>query len=142
MKTSIYFRRNWQLYALLLLPMIYFIIFKYGPMYGVQIAFKDFNFFQGIAGSEWIGLDAFREVFQNQGFYTALRNTLVLNMLDLLVSFPAPLILAILLFELKKAWFKSWHRLYCTFLTLFRGSLLEGSYFRYSVHNPVLLTIS
>lgn len=99
MKTSIYFRRNWQLYALLLLPMIYFIIFKYGPMYGVQIAFKDFNFFQGIAGSEWIGLDAFREVFQNQGFYTALRNTLVLNMLDLLVSFPAPLILAILLFE-------------------------------------------
>ncbi|WP_336759789.1 ABC transporter permease [Paenibacillus sp. USHLN196] len=106
MKTSIYFRRNWQLYALLLLPMIYFIIFKYGPMYGVQIAFKDFNFFQGISGSEWIGLDAFREVFQNQGFYTALRNTLVLNMLDLLVSFPAPLILAILLFELKKAWFK------------------------------------
>lgn len=83
-----------------------FIIFKYGPMYGVQIAFKDFNFFRGIGGSEWIGLDGFREVFANHDFYLTLRNTLMLNFLDLIVSFPAPLILAIMLFELKVAWFK------------------------------------
>ncbi|WP_436669393.1 ABC transporter permease [Paenibacillus kandeliae] len=89
-----------------MLPLAYFAIFKYGPMYGVQIAFKDFNFFQGINGSEWIGWDAFREVFQNQDFYRTLRNTLMLNILDLIVSFPAPLILAIMLYEVKAVWFK------------------------------------
>jgi putative aldouronate transport system permease protein len=94
------------LYALLSLPLIYFIIFRYGPMYGVQIAFKDFNLFQGIGGSEWIGFDAFREVFNMSEFYTALRNTFMLNFLDLLVSFPAPIILAIMLYEIKGAWFK------------------------------------
>lgn len=103
---TVYFRRYWQLYALLVLPLTYFIIFKYGPMYGIQIAFKDFNFFQGINGSEWIGLEAFKEVFGMSDFYTTLRNTLMLNFLDLLVSFPAPLILAIMLYELKTAWFK------------------------------------
>ncbi|MEW4371911.1 ABC transporter permease subunit [Paenibacillus sp. JQZ6Y-1] len=106
MKTSTYLRRYWQLYFLLMLPLAYFAIFKYGPMYGVQIAFKDFNFFQGINGSEWIGWDAFREVFQNQDFYRTLRNTLMLNILDLIVSFPAPLILAIMLYEVKAVWFK------------------------------------
>lgn len=105
-KNTVYLRRNWQLYALLTLPLIYFVIFKYGPMYGVQIAFKDFNFFQGISKSPWIGLDTFREVFQNNDFFKALRNTLLLNLLDLVVSFPAPLILAILLYELRITWFK------------------------------------
>jgi len=102
----VYFRRYWQLYALLLLPMAYFLIFRYGPMYGTQIAFKDFNFFQGISGSPWIGFDAFREVFANRDFFDALRNTLMLNLLDLVVSFPAPLILAVMLYEMRSAWFK------------------------------------
>ncbi|ALP35136.1 polysaccharide ABC transporter ATP-binding protein [Paenibacillus sp. IHB B 3084] len=106
MKGNVYFRRYWQLYALLVLPLVYFIVFKYGPMWGVQIAFKDFNFFQGITGSEWIGFDAFREVFRMDDFYRTLRNTIVLNLLDLLVSFPAPLVLAILLYEMKVVWFK------------------------------------
>ncbi|WP_020617011.1 ABC transporter permease [Paenibacillus daejeonensis] len=101
-----YFTRYWQLYALVVLPLAYFLIFRYGPMYGIQIAFKDFNFFQGILGSQWIGFDAFREVFGMRDFYLALRNTLMLNFLDLLVSFPAPLILAILLYEMKIVWFK------------------------------------
>ncbi|MFD1992326.1 ABC transporter permease [Paenibacillus nicotianae] len=103
---STYLRRYWQLYFLLILPLAYFLTFKYGPMYGIQIAFKDFNFFQGINDSEWIGWDAFREVFQNQDFYKTLRNTLMLNFLDLLVSFPAPLLLAIMLYEVKAVWFK------------------------------------
>ena len=101
-----YITRYWQLYALVVLPLAYFLIFRYGPMYGIQIAFKDFNFFQGILGSQWIGFDAFREVFGMRDFYLALRNTLMLNFLDLLVSFPAPLILAILLYEMKIVWFK------------------------------------
>ncbi|MEK5057317.1 polysaccharide ABC transporter ATP-binding protein [Paenibacillus sp. FSL H7-0326] len=106
MTKAAYFKRYWQLYALLLLPILYFLIFRYGPMYGVQIAFKDFNLFQGISGSEWIGFDAFREVFAMRDFYTTLKNTFMLNFLDLLVSFPAPIILAIMLFEIRSAWFK------------------------------------
>lgn len=101
-----YLKRYWQLYALISLPLIYFIIFRYGPMYGVQIAFKDFNLFQGINGSEWIGFDAFREVFAMPDFYTTLRNTFMLNFLDLIVSFPAPIILAIMLYEVRFKWFK------------------------------------
>ncbi|MDU4696119.1 MULTISPECIES: ABC transporter permease [Paenibacillus] len=106
MSWKVYFRRYWQLYALLALPLAYFVIFRYGPMYGIQIAFKDFNFFQGIEGSEWIGFEAFREVFGMRDFYLTLRNTLMLNFLDLLVSFPAPLILAVLLYEMQINWFK------------------------------------
>ncbi|WP_425501617.1 ABC transporter permease [Saccharibacillus qingshengii] len=105
-KRKAYIKRYWQLYALLSLPLIYFLIFRYGPMYGVQIAFKDFNLFQGINGSEWIGLEAFREVFAMNDFYITLRNTFMLNFLDLLVSFPAPIILAIMLYEIRNAWFK------------------------------------
>ncbi|WP_219839273.1 sugar ABC transporter permease [Paenibacillus sp. R14(2021)] len=106
MIATAYLRRYWQLYALLLLPLAYIIVFKYGPMYGIQIAFKDFNFFQGIGGSKWIGFDAFKEVFHMHDFFKTLRNTLMLNLLDLVVSFPAPLILAIMLFELRTVWFK------------------------------------
>lgn len=106
MTKAAYFKRYWQLYALLSLPILYFVIFRYGPMYGVQIAFKDFNLFQGISGSEWIGFDAFREVFAMRDFYTTLRNTFMLNFLDLLVSFPAPIILAIMLYEIRSTWFK------------------------------------
>ncbi|WP_051086686.1 ABC transporter permease [Saccharibacillus kuerlensis] len=105
-KRTTYFKRYWQLYALLSLPILYFLIFRYGPMYGVQIAFKDFNLFQGINGSEWIGLEAFREVFAMNDFYITLRNTFMLNFLDLIVSFPAPIILAIMLYEIRSARFK------------------------------------
>ncbi|MDF2964232.1 MAG: protein lplB [Paenibacillus sp.] len=103
---GLYLYRHWQLYALLLLPLVYFVIFKYGPMYGVTIAFKNFNLFKGIAKSPWVGLDVFKEVFQMRSFYTALKNTFMLNLLDLIVSFPAPIILALMLNELKARRFK------------------------------------
>jgi putative aldouronate transport system permease protein len=98
--------RYWQLYALLVLPLSYFIVFKYGPMYGVTIAFKDFNFFQGINKSPWNHFATFREMFHMPAFFKALRNTFMLNVLDLIVSFPAPILLAIMLNELKIKWFK------------------------------------
>lgn len=98
--------QDWQLYALLSLPMLYFLIFKYIPMYGVTIAFKDFNMFQGMLKSPWVGLDAFREIFLMKDFYKVLRNTMMLNLLDLVVSFPAPIILAVLLNEIRVKWFK------------------------------------
>nr|WP_240546342.1 ABC transporter permease subunit [Paenibacillus artemisiicola] len=94
------------MYALLVLPLAYFLIFKYGPMYGILIAFQDYNLFKGITGSPWVGLDVFREIFGMSGFYEALRNTFLLNLLDLLVSFPAPIVLALLLNELAGRRFK------------------------------------
>lgn len=99
-------KRDWQLYLLLALPLTYFIIFKYGPLWGIQIAFKDFNVFRGVSESPWIGLDAFKEVFHMDDFYKAFRNTIVLNLLDILFSFPIPIILAIFMNEVSRAWLK------------------------------------
>jgi putative aldouronate transport system permease protein len=98
--------RDWQLYTLLLLPVLYFLTFKYVPMLGVVIAFKDYNIFNGIWASPWVGFETFQEVFKMDGFYRALRNTFLLNLLDLIISFPIPIILAVLLNELRLKWFK------------------------------------
>lgn len=101
-----WFKRDWQLYVLLLIPLIFVILFKYGAMYGLVISFKDYKIVKGISGSEWVGLDVFRKVFSNRNFPMALRNTLLLNILDLVVSFPMPIILALLLNEVKNKYFK------------------------------------
>jgi putative aldouronate transport system permease protein len=101
-----YFKRDIFLYVLLFLPIAYFILFKYIPMYGVTVAFKEYNIFKGIFGSPWIGLDAFKEVFGMREFYRALKNTFVLNGLDLLIGFPAPIILALMLNEIQSRWYK------------------------------------
>ncbi|OXM87408.1 polysaccharide ABC transporter ATP-binding protein [Paenibacillus rigui] len=103
---KLFANQDWQLYALLFVPMLYFIVFKYVPMYGVTIAFKEFNMFQGIWNSPWAGLDAFREIFKMNDFYKVLRNTMLLNLLDLVISFPAPIVLAVLLNEVRIKWFK------------------------------------
>lgn len=104
-----YFKRYWQLYALLALPMIYFIVFKYAPMVYVQIAFKKYS----IVESVWKmplaknhGFEYFIKAFSNNDFKYALRNTLSLNLLDLLMGFPAPIIFALILNELRFNRFK------------------------------------
>jgi len=99
-------RRDGLLYLLLVLPIAQSVVFKYLPMYGVTIAFRDYNLFKGIFGSPWIGFDAFREVFQTKGFFRALRNTFMLNALDLLFGFPSPIILALILNELRSRPYK------------------------------------
>ncbi|OAS18015.1 ABC transporter permease [Paenibacillus oryzisoli] len=101
-----WFRKDFQLYLLLILPILYFIVFKYVPMYGAAIAFQDYSIFQGVTGSKWVGFQNFQEIFAMSQFYTVVRNTLVLNFLDLIFSFPAPIILALLLNELRVVWFK------------------------------------
>jgi putative aldouronate transport system permease protein len=101
-----YLKRDFFLYILLLLPITYFLIFKYAPMYGILIAFKDYNIFDGIAKSKWIGLSAFKELFGMKDFYRVLRNTLMLNGLDLIAGFPAPIILAIIINEINIVWYK------------------------------------
>jgi len=99
-KRSHYLQRTWMLYFMLALPMIYFVVFKYIPMANIVIAFKEYNMFQGIWASPWVGFKWFAQTFQNRDFQFALRNTLGLNILDLIMGFPAPIILAILLNEL------------------------------------------
>lgn len=95
-----YFTRYKQLYFLLVPCMIYFVLFKYVPMYGVIIAFKDFNFAKGILGSPWTGFENFRYMFALKNFYRVLANSLVLSMLRLTIYFPIPILLSLMLNEI------------------------------------------
>jgi putative aldouronate transport system permease protein len=106
---KLYMRANWTLYIMLSLPIAFFVIFRYIPMTYIQIAFKKFNLFKSVwemepAGS--YGFEWFIKAFSNRDFFYALRNTLLLNTLDLLAGFPAPIILALLLNELAFKMFK------------------------------------
>lgn len=92
--------------ALFLFAFIFFVIFKYGPLYGVIIAFKDFRVVDGIWGSPWVGFQHFQELFHSSDFYRLLKNTLLLNMYQLIFAFPAPIILAILLNEVRSRGFQ------------------------------------
>lgn len=93
-------RGDYQLYLLLLPTIIYFVIFHYGPMYGLQIAFKDFIAAKGIWGSPWIGFEHFRRFFRSYQFSKVLRNTVGLSFYQLFAGFPVPIILALLLNQL------------------------------------------
>lgn len=91
----------------MLLPIIaYFIIFKYIPMAGIYMAFTDYKIKLGIFGSPWVGLDNFRRAFATLSFVRSLRNTVIISALKLIVGFPAPILLAILLNEVKHTAFK------------------------------------
>jgi putative aldouronate transport system permease protein len=108
-KTITYFKRYWTLYLLLLLPITYFIIFKYIPITYIQIAFKKYSIVQSPWEMPWAanhGFEYFIKAFGNKDFLIALRNTILLNFLDLLVGFPAQIILALILNELKYPRFK------------------------------------
>ena len=104
-----YIKRYWPLYLMLLIPMIYFIVFKYIPMNYIQIAFKKYSIVEKIWEMEWAdnnGFEYFIKAFSNRDFLYALRNTFLLNLLDLALGFPAPIILALLLNELRFKRFK------------------------------------
>ena len=98
-------RRHKYKYILILPVLIYLAIFAYKPMYGVVIAFQDFRATLGIAGSEWVGLEQFRRAFADPYFWRAFKNTLSISLLSLVFSFPVPIILALLLNEVKSKWF-------------------------------------
>ncbi|MBM7708256.1 ABC transporter permease [Enterococcus lemanii] len=104
--TKIHIINNKWLYIMTLPGLLYFLIFKYAPMYGVIIAFKDYVPFLGIHGSKWVGLQNFHDFFINPDFMRIMGNTLILSFLSIVISFPAPIILAILLNELSKAIYK------------------------------------
>ncbi len=98
---------NYKWIYLMLLPvMAYYIIFKYIPMYGVTIAFKDYNVFKGVLDSPWCGLEVFEKILKNKNFWEAIKNTLLLNVLTLLVSFPLTIIVSLMLNEVMSSKFK------------------------------------
>ena len=90
-------KKSMELYFIFFLPFIWFIIFKYGPMYGLQIAFKDYNAVDGIWGSKWIGVDNFIKFFNSHVFWRVVTNTLGITIYNLIAGFPIPIILALAL---------------------------------------------
>lgn len=94
-------------YYIMLIPgLLFFLVFCYGPMYGLIIAFQDFYPLKGIGGSEFVGLEHFKALFTNPFFLSVLRNTLIISAMKLLICFPAPIILCLALNEIKNAKFK------------------------------------
>ncbi len=101
-----HFQRYWQLYVLIAPAVIYFLIFHYGPMYGVQIAFKDYKPSLGILDSPRVGFKHFKRFFNSYYFSDLMRNTLQISLYELVVEFPMPIILALLFNELRNGFFK------------------------------------
>lgn len=100
------FVRYWQLYMLIALPMVYLLLFKYIPMLGVQIAFKELDFVKGIWGSKWVGLEHFQNFLASPRFWPIVRNTMQISLFSMLFGFPTPIILALLLNEVRNGFFK------------------------------------
>ncbi len=92
---------HWQLYLLLLPTILFFVVFKYVPMYGVQIAFRDFNIIDGFTGSEWVGLEHFERFINSPDFMLVLTNTITLSLMQLAISFPLPIFISLMLNQLK-----------------------------------------
>ncbi|MDR1598966.1 MAG: ABC transporter permease subunit [Oscillospiraceae bacterium] len=95
-------RHNWQLYALALPSLACVLLFSYAPMYGVLLAFKNFNPRVGIMGSQWVGMKYFRQFFSTSIVWTTIKNTVILSLYSLVASFPVPIIFALLLNQVKR----------------------------------------
>jgi putative aldouronate transport system permease protein len=100
------FIRNKYLYLMMVPVLLFYVIFQYGPMYGAIIAFKDYSPVKGITGSEWVGLEHFKSFFGSYYFWRILKNTVLISLYTLIFEFPAPIILAILINEVRHQWFK------------------------------------
>lgn len=98
--------KNWQLYIMCLPAVIYFLIFSYKPMYGIIIAFKNYSMRKGIMGSPWIGFGNFERLFSSYWFPIILKNTLTLSGLTLILGFPIPILLALILNEVQNSRFR------------------------------------
>lgn len=98
--------RNKYIYLMVLPGFLYFIIFKYIPMAGLVIAFQDYQPYKGFLGSEWVGLEHFRRLFTDPGFWQIFKNTLIVFMVNILFYFPIPIILSVMLNEVANGYFK------------------------------------
>lgn len=101
-----YMARNWWLYLMLLPGLVYVTIFKYIPMYGITIAFKNFSIFKGFDDSPWVGLANFEKLFSSVGFINALQNNIIISLQKLAFGFPTPIILSLLINEVRRPMMK------------------------------------
>ena len=99
-------KRDWQLYLLLMIPVALVVIFNYASYGGIRMVFMDYKPAKGYAGSKWVGWATFQKVFKDKDFIRALKSSIVFNLLDLAVGFPMPIILALILNELRFPRFK------------------------------------
>jgi len=99
------FKRDWQLHLLILFPSLHFLLMHYGPMYGIQIAFRDYRIGKGIVGSEWVGLKWFIDFLSDPKFMEIFMNTLILSLYEFL-AFPIPIILALLMNSMRSERYK------------------------------------
>lgn len=99
-------KRHWRLYVLITPVLVYFAVFHYLPMYGVQIAFKDFIGTRGIWGSPWVGLKHFERFFESYFFWRLLKNTIGISLYELAVGFPVPILLALMVNEIRQNSYK------------------------------------
>lgn len=114
------------LYLLIAPVLVYYILFAYLPMYGIILAFKDFDYSKGITGSPWVGFKHFHEVFQYSDFWKAFNNTLIISGGRLLFEFPAPIILALLLNEMTRNRLKKFYQTVLTFPHFLSWVILGG----------------
>ena len=99
-------RRYWFVYLLMLPGLAWIVVFQYGPMYWLLVAFKDWNIVKGVLRSPWVGLENFQVLFQTPPFYAALRNTLIINLYSLAFGFTFTIFLALMLNEVRVSWYK------------------------------------
>ncbi|AIQ31315.1 ABC transporter permease subunit [Paenibacillus sp. FSL R10-2771] len=100
------FKLNRLLYIMMIPVILYYVVFHYAPMYGAIIAFKDFSPMKGILGSDWVGLQHFRDFFSSYYFWRILSNTVIISVYSILFMFPAPILLALLINEVRNQSFK------------------------------------
>lgn len=101
-----YLKKDKHLYLMLIPGIVFFLVFYYAPMYGVLVAFKDYNIYKGFMASEWIGFENFRNFFNDMYFFRLVRNTFLLSFYTLLFGFPMPIILALSFNEVRNQHFK------------------------------------
>jgi putative aldouronate transport system permease protein len=106
LKKRMDYKKYVELYLFLLIPLLWLLLFCYGPMYGIQLAFKKFSIRQGIWGSPWVGLTYFKKFFTSYQFFRVLPNTLRLSLYSLLAGFPIPVVFALLLNAVRAKGFK------------------------------------
>jgi len=100
------FLSQWKIQLMIIPGLLFIVMFNYIPMYGVLMAFQDYNIFKGFFASEWVGFKHFEAFFNSRDFSTVIRNTIVISMLKLVICFPAPIMLALMLNEVRKMFFK------------------------------------
>jgi len=108
-RSPLWWRAIWKnraVYLMILPGLLYFLVFKYAPMWGLIISFQDYKPYKGVLGSEWVGFAHYRRLFTDPVFWNILKNTLILFLMNLLFYFPVPIVLALMLNEVRHHWYK------------------------------------